>query len=67
MVRCLGVDRLLWSLGWRFSGGVIFRFHERDWPTVGGQQHSLRVLWRALLFMLLATLTMVPFLLDFSA
>jgi hypothetical protein len=56
---------LLWSLEWRPERGVTFGFLEKDWPAIHGRQHTRRVLWYALPFMLLATAMIVPCLLDF--
>jgi hypothetical protein len=44
---------LFWSLDWTAGRGFGFAFMERDWPAPGSGADFRRVLWPALLFMLL--------------
>ncbi|MEW6349800.1 MAG: hypothetical protein AB1646_12110 [Thermodesulfobacteriota bacterium] len=57
---------LFWNLKWVPGRGTIFAFMEKDWPIPEIQQGFRKVLWPALIFMLIVFLLMLPFLVDWK-
>jgi hypothetical protein len=55
---------LLWNLDWRREKGVFFSFMERDWPVPSKEPVFRRLLWFALVFMILAAAVILPFVLP---
>ncbi len=53
---------LFWSLDWRPGKGLTFAFLEPEWPASPSTAAFRRVLWPALLFMVLVSLMILPFL-----
>ena len=53
---------LFWSLDWRPGKGLTFAFTEQEWPAPSSMATFQRVLWPALLFMVLVSLMILPFL-----
>jgi hypothetical protein len=55
---------LLWNLDWKREKGVFFSFMERDWPMPSREPVFMRLLWFALVFMILAAAVILPFILP---
>lgn len=53
---------LFWSLDWSAERGLTFAFMRGDWPMPSSASAFRRVLWPALVFMILVSLMMLPFL-----
>ena len=55
---------LLWNLDWIPERGTVFAFMEKDWPSQEIRPVFSRIIWFGLVFMILVTLMMLPFLFD---
>lgn len=52
---------LLWNLDWRAERGVVLAFREAGWPAPSAEPVFARVLWPALVFMILVSLIFLLF------
>ena len=53
---------LFWSLDWKVGRGAFFSFMEDDWPSKASPPAFSKIIWYAMLFMLLVSLMILPFL-----
>ncbi|MFH0823383.1 MAG: hypothetical protein V2B18_11580 [Pseudomonadota bacterium] len=52
---------MFWNLDWRPERGIIFAFMEDDWPRPSTGPVFLKILWPAIMFMIIVALMILPF------